>query len=196
MTTKKHQMYDIESMGTRPNAPILSIGACAFDPMTGEIGEKFYRRVDFADAMRYGVADPDTMKWWLKQSDEARAEIVKPGDPLADVLTDLAAFYNRGNDACMWSNGPGFDAVILEYGYHKALGQKAPWPFWNARDVRTVVELAQGLVKKPAAFTKNAVAHNALDDCIFQVGYVSKMWQALRGGSSAPKVETSGDFDI
>lgn len=61
------------------------------------------------------------------------------------------------------------------------MSENAPWPFWNVRDVRTVVQLAEGLVKKPAAFTKDAVAHNALDDCIFQVGYVSKMWQALRG---------------
>ena len=63
------------------------------------------------------------------------------------------------------------------------LGQKTPWPFWNIRDVRTVCQLAEGLVKRPANFTKDKVAHNALDDCIFQVGYVSKMYRALRGMS-------------
>ena len=185
MTTKKNVMFDCETMGTRPNAPVLSVGGCFFDPMTGEIGDKFYARVDLVDAMSFGSADPETMRWWLRQSDEARAEITKKGGKLADVLNELAAFYNKGHDAAMWSNGPSFDAVILEYAFHRCLSQKAPWPFWNVRDVRTVVQLAEGLVKKPAAFTKGGVAHNALDDCIFQVGYVSKMWQALRGKSPA-----------
>lgn len=185
MTTKKNVMFDCETMGTRPNAPVLSVGGCFFDPMTGEIGDKFYASVDLVDAMSFGSADPETMRWWLRQSDEARAEITKKGGKLADVLNELAAFYNKGHDAAVWANGPGFDTAILDYAYHKCLWKTAPWPFWNVRDVRTVVQLAEGLVKKPAAFTKGGVAHNALDDCIFQVGYVSKMWQALRGKSPA-----------
>lgn len=193
MSTKKNCMGDIETLGTRPNAPVLSIGFCFFDPMTGEIGDKFYRRVDIADAMRFGVADPETIRWWFKQSDDARHEVAKKGDPLADVLNDLSKFYNTGHDPSFWSNGPSFDAVILEYAYHRCLGQKAPWPFRNVRDVRTVVQLAEGLEKKPAAFTKGAVAHNALDDCIFQVGYVSKMWQALRGKDDMHPVDPYED---
>jgi hypothetical protein len=180
MTTKNHCMIDIETLSTRPNAPILSVGAAFFDPMTGEVGETFYRRVDIASAMKFGAADPETIRWWLKQNDEARLEIAKSGEPLDEMLNDLNTFYNKGYDAKVWGNGSGFDITILEYAYHRCLSQNAPWPFWNVRDVRTVVQLAEGLVKKPAAFTKDKVAHNALDDCIFQIGYVSKMWAALR----------------
>ena len=181
MTTKKNVMFDCETMGTRPNAPVLSVGGCFFDPMTGEIGDKFYRKIDMVDAMRFGSASGDTLRWWLKQDSDAQAELANGKELLCDVLEDLGKFYNSGHDAAVWGNGPSFDITILDYAYHKCLGKTAPWPFWNVRDVRTVVQLAEGLVKKPAAFTKGGVAHNALDDCIFQVGYVSKMWQALRG---------------
>lgn len=193
MTAKRNLMLDIETLSTWPNAPILSIGACFFDPMTGQIGDKFYRRIDIASAMQFGAADPETVRWWLKQSDDARLEVIKKGDPLHDVLRALSAFYNTGNDACVWGNGSHFDVTITEYAYHRCLSENAPWPFWNVRDVRTVVQLAEGLVKKPAAFTKGGVAHNALDDCIFQVGYVSKMWRALRGGKDADPIDPHAD---
>lgn len=192
-------MVDLETMGTFMNAPVVTVGACFFDPITGDIGDKFYRKVDLVDAMKFGTADPETLRWWLRQEKAAQLELADGKDRLADVLGDLAAFYNRGNDAAIWGNGPTFDITILDYAYFKCLGQKAPWPFWNVRDVRTVVHLAEGLVKKPAAFTKDKVAHNALDDCIFQVGYVSKMWQALRGGSAPvtqPKTEADDDLLI
>lgn len=184
MTIKKHMMKDLETLGTFMNAPIVTIGACFFDPLTGEIGDKFYRKIDMADAMKFGTVDPETLRWWFKQDPAAQKELTSGDSKLSDALRDLASFYNTGNDAVVWSNGPSFDTTILDYAYWKCLGQKAPWPFWNVRDVRTVVQLAEGLVKKPAAFTKGGVAHNALDDCIFQVGYVSKMWQALRGKPS------------
>jgi len=200
MTTLNNLMIDIETLGTRPNAPVTTVGACFFDPMTGEIGAKFYRKVDMVDAMRFGSADAETIRWWLQQDPAAQRELVKGADLLADVLRDLAKFYAQGRDTSVWGNGPTFDITILEYAYYKCLGEKAPWPFWNVRDVRTVVQLAAGLVQKPAAFTKDAVAHNALDDCIFQVAYVSKMWQALRPTSPqpAPKplIDADDDFSI
>lgn len=190
MTTKRNLMLDIETLGAFMNAPVVTIGACFFNPMTGEVGDKFYRKIDMADAMRFGTVDPETLRWWLKQDPAAQKELTSGVLKLSKALSDLVAFYNSGNDAAIWGNGPTFDITILDYAYWKCLGQKAPWPFWNVRDVRTVVQLAEGLVKKPAAFTKGGVAHNALDDCIFQVGYVSKMWQALRG-----KPVTTGPAD-
>lgn len=181
MTTKKNLMLDIETLGTFMNAPVVTIGACFFDPMTGEIGDKFYRKIDMVDAIRHGSANGDTLKWWFTQGADAQKELTSGKELLSEALKALSAFYNTGHVAAVWANGPSFDITILDYAYHKCLGKTAPWPFWNVRDVRTVVQLAEGLVKKPAAFTKGGVAHNALDDCIFQVGYVSKMWQALRG---------------
>lgn len=185
MTTKSNVMIDLETLGTFMNAPVITIGACFFDLASGEIGETFYRKIDIADAMRFGTADAETIRWWLRQDPSAQKELADAKEPMAKVLKDLSAFYNSGNDAKVWGNGPTFDVTILDYAYWKCLGEKAPWPFWNVRDVRTIVHLAEGLEKKPAAFTKNGVAHNALDDCKFQVAYVSKMYRALRGKGPA-----------
>lgn len=193
MTTKQNMMIDLETLGTFMNAPVITIGACFFDLSSGEIGATFYRKIDIADAMRFGTADAETIRWWLRQDPAAQKELADAKEPMAKVLKDLSAFYNSGNDAKVWGNGPTFDITILDYAYWKCLGEKAPWPFWNVRDVRTVVQLAEGLEKKPAAFTKNGVAHNALDDCKFQVGYVSKMYRALRGKVAA-QVESDEDL--
>lgn len=194
MTTRENIMIDIETLGTFMNAPVVTIGACFFDPITGEIGDKFYERIDIAEAMHFGKADAETIRWWLKQDPAAQAELAKQGRKAADVLNKLTAFYRMSRDGKVWGNGPSFDITLLDYQYDRVLNQKTPWKFWNVRDVRTVVQLAEGLVKKPAAFSKDGTAHNALDDCIFQVGYVSKMWQALRG-KAAPALADSDDAD-
>ena len=42
----KDLMIDFETLGLKENAVLLSVGACAFDPATGEIGETFYCAID------------------------------------------------------------------------------------------------------------------------------------------------------
>ncbi len=43
-------MIDLESMGKKPNAPIVSIGAVFFDPQSGELGQEFYTAVNLESA--------------------------------------------------------------------------------------------------------------------------------------------------
>ncbi|MBK0004878.1 3'-5' exonuclease, partial [Erwinia sp. S38] len=40
-----HLMIDLETMGNKPNAAIVSIGAVFFEPDSGEIGNTFYSNV-------------------------------------------------------------------------------------------------------------------------------------------------------
>lgn len=200
MSVMNHLMIDLETIGNTYNSAIVTVGACFFDPETGEIGPKFYRAVDWADAIRHGRVDGETLKWWMQQSDEARAAAVQGKESLADVLNSLADFYNRGRNARPWGNGATFDITILEHAYLRCLGRKAPWDFWNIRDVRTIVDVASGICDRPKTFGKGT-AHNALDDAVFQAEYVSKMWQALRGAkAAAPKssepAATNLDLDI
>jgi len=42
----KDIMLDIETMGIRPTSAIVQLGACYFDRITGEIGDKFFMRTD------------------------------------------------------------------------------------------------------------------------------------------------------
>lgn len=194
METSNHLMVDIETMGTRPNAPIVTIGACYFEPTTGAILSKLYVAVDIQDAFQFGVPDGGTVKWWMTQSDKARNSAIEGKSKLADALGQLAEFYKLGGrNVQVWANGANFDPVLLEYAFGKCLNQGAPWQFWNVRCVRTIVELAKGFVEKPKEFGAGT-AHNALDDAIFQARYVSKMWQFLR--SIRPNASDDDDLEI
>jgi hypothetical protein len=176
--TMMHCMIDIETLGKRPNAPILSIGAVKFDPETGKTSGGFYEAIDPADSFKYGVPDGDTFKWWMMQSDAARNAAVSGKCMLPDALKKLAAFYPNWKEVKVWGNGPSFDMTILEYAYHRALDQEsAPWEFWNIRDCRTIANITG---EWPPKIGGKGVHHNALDDAKHQAAWVSRMWQQLR----------------
>jgi hypothetical protein len=175
-----HLMTDLETMGTRFDAPVIAIGACFFDPNTGAIGEKFYRAIDMSDACRHGRLSGDTVKWWLQQSDDARAAVTAGSQPAAEAFKEFAEFYGKYPNVAVWGNGATFDISILEYAFLKILGQAAPWAFWLVRDCRTIKDIASGIAFVPKV-ARQGTHHQALDDAVFQAQWVSEMWQVLRG---------------
>src|SRR4051812_37876973 len=90
-----HIMVDLETMGTAPGSAIVSLGAVAFDPVAGTLGEEFYRVVSLRSCQRAGLSlDPDTIVWWLQQSEAARAQLNRPdAEDLASVLGWFAAWW-------------------------------------------------------------------------------------------------------
>lgn len=163
-----HVMVDIETLGTKPGSVILSIGACRFDE--DGVGGRFYRAIDVFDSLMHGLkVDEATVGFWRLQSPEARG-VLKPAHYLLDVLADFADFYKaRAIDEpppCLWAKGPDFDLVMLEAAY-AAAGQKKPWSYRAARDVRTVLALGR-YPSVPVEGTK----HNALDDAVNQANQV------------------------
>lgn len=171
-------MIDLETADTRPSAAFVSIGAIKFSPSTGELGDTFYERVDWDDACckHERTMSVSTIKWWLQQNDEARQEICKPGKPLDEVLNLFTEWLP--DDPIVWGNGATFDISMLENAYNF----KAPWKFWNVRDVRTIVDLTQGYVDKGNMV---GTKHDALDDAIHQAKFVSKMYMRIREGLDA-----------
>lgn len=140
----KDYSTDIETFGSRPYSVILSIGIVGFDRDTGEIDDGIELNIDAADCVAKGLRmDASTVLWWLKQSDQARAAIAG-GSSLEYALKMLTNYLNdTGFDkqSRVWGNGSGFDVNLLEDAY-EVQGAKCPWQFWQARDVRTVVDLA------------------------------------------------------
>ena len=139
-----HISIDLETLGTRYDAPIISIGAAYFDPTTGDIGATFYAEVDLPDALRHGTADASTIAWWMRQSDDARAVFSGRQDKetLAYVLCKLHNFVRAHCAAVrVWGNSATFDITILEHAFARC-DLEAPWEFWNIRDMRTAVEIA------------------------------------------------------
>lgn len=181
-----HLMVDMETMGNGPDAPIVSIGAVFFDPSTGNTGAEFYQVVSLESSMSFGMKpDASTIQWWLKQSSEARSAILvdeamglrESLELLADFIAENAA--DGSHTVQLWGNGCSFDNVILRRAYALTDTPFAV-PFWNDRDVRTMVELGKSVGINPRFdIPFEGDMHNALSDARHQVKYVSAIWQRL-----------------
>lgn len=163
-----HIMIDLETMGTRPDAPIIAIGAVAFDVDSDWEWRTFYINVDLQSAVTTGAKiDPSTVMWWLQQSKEARAAFDTKGVDLLAALTKLTEWFGEvsgGADAVqmmvdgVWGNGASFDNTILSESY-KRVGMTPPWPFWKDRCYRTVKSMFPDV-----EMDRSGTHHNALDD--------------------------------
>lgn len=178
-------MLDIETLGTNETAPILSIGAVFFNPENGDLGAAFYKVVDLVSSAQNAIIDADTVKWWMKQSDETRS-IFNQYESVS-LLEGLSAFSTFISDSVdvkkvkVWGNSSTFDNVILRTNYNK-LGLPTPWQFYNDRDVRTIIDLARTIkgIDARKEIPRDGVLHNALDDALYQARYVSLAYQALK----------------
>lgn len=187
-----HLMIDLETLGTKYNAPVIAIGAIFFEPATGALGGKFYGAIDLAEACRYGVPSGDTIRWWMQQSDDARAGVIKGKHPSKFVFERFRDFCKKNCDPKSlkpWGNGATFDISILDFAFPRVLGEAPPWEFWNVRDCRTIRALAGSRINVGAV---KGVAHNALDDSIHQAKWVSEAWQVLNGKA----LPAAADADI
>ena len=181
----RHLMVDLETMGNKSNAPIVSIGTVFFNPNNGNTGAEFYTAVSLESSMLLGgVPDAGTIIWWLKQSPEDRSAIAMAETmPLIDALELFSDFISENSDACsdvqVWGNGASFDNVILRSSYGRA-NIECPWKFRNDRNVRTMTELGKAIGINPRYdIPFDGDMHNALSDARHQVKYVSAIWQQL-----------------
>ncbi|AUU85010.1 exonuclease [Leclercia sp. LSNIH1] len=181
-----HLMVDLETMGKKPGAPIVSIGAVFFAPSSGKTGAEFYQVINLESSMSFGARpDASTILWWLKQSPEARSAIVVDDtvglvealEQFLDFIAENAA--NGSRTVQLWGNGSSFDCSLLEAAFELA-DTPFPIPHWNYRDVRTVVELGKAVgLNSRYEIPFEGDQHNALADARHQVKYVSAIWQRL-----------------
>lgn len=177
-------MVDLETMGNKPDAPIVAIGAVFFEPATGEIGPSFYTPVCLESEVALGaVPDANTIMWWLTQSSEARSAITDNPTPISVALRGLSDFSavvsENSNRISVWGNGASFDNVILRAAYERC---KLPpgWDWYNDLDVRTMVKLGRAIGFDPKRdMPFDGERHNALADAIHQAKYVSAIYQRL-----------------
>jgi len=170
-------MIDLETLSTRPDAVIASIGACRFDPSTGEIDPNtFHHQLMMDDQIRDGRhISASTLRFWLEQSSEAQKEL-RGRDYLSQTLDRFALWVTRSFDECVWSNGASFDIPILEHAYSTVEGLPVPWRHGKVRCYRTL----KALVGTRAVQTFiNPLAHNALEDAIFQAKQAAAYLGAL-----------------
>lgn len=179
-------MLDLETLSTRTDAVVLSIGAVSFTP--DGLQESFYRVLNSTDQAAAGRhVDDGTIAWWAKQSDEARKVLTESTGQSQSVDAALHDFcewvLNQGtiNKVRMWGCGSDFDNVIMAH----LLAQyeiPQPWRFWNNRCFRTWRDMATrqlGTVEAKSCKPANLCAHNALADAEAQAREMVALFKAL-----------------
>ena len=157
-------MLDLETLGTRPECVILTLGAVKFNPYTlEEPTGGLYLRMDADEQIAKGrEVQEDTLQWWMNQAEDIREEAL--GE---EGRVSVEQMYKELNKICVgvqniWAQGPVFDIVILENLYRQ-LGLPCPWQFWQIRDSRTLLSSLGDPREK-----NKAGLHNALEDCVSQ----------------------------
>lgn len=168
-------MLDLETLSTRPNAVILTLGAVKFNPFSlGDPGPGLYIRPDVDEQIAQGrdVQD-ETVNWWMSQAEDVREEALGTDGRIS--VESMYRQLNRflvGADS-IWAQGPLFDFAILENLYRQ-YGWPTPWQYWQIRDSRTLF----GVHGDPRVKGKVGL-HNALEDCVSQATAVQQVYNRL-----------------
>jgi len=183
----KHIMLDIETLATRSDAAIISIGGCVFSldkdaPLAGSdpddtflvsVNQDFYQNPWFAE---YFV-DPSTVEWWDGQGQAAQEAlsinlVETPGDALdvMDRFFERVGFkrnFNFDGDR-VWANPTAFDCVIIRNAasIERSSDNAVPWHYRQETCLRTVFWMNNDQPRRDR--DTDLVAHRADHDAIAQ----------------------------
>lgn len=193
MTKRIDVMIDLETMGLGTNAPILSIGAVAFDLVEDGTIARFHAGISLENSMAAGrQPTASTILWWLQQGEEARRQVCQKcagGGTVTMALRGFAEWMaSLPGEPYVWGNGANFDISILEQAYLDA-GMRAPWGYRNVRCFRTIMA-EFGL---DSDWVKPLVAHDALADAEAQARTLQNCMRLMKGIPKAdPDVDSWG----
>ena len=165
-------VVDLETLGLKTYSPLLTIGACAIDLETGN--ELHFEQHILLDAEDVLQADPQTLLWWLAQSDAARMAIVngqKTACSFQDALQQFGDWLVQLPTSAwtIWGNNAEFDLGKLKYQADKT-DDSASWNYRQERCYRTL-NATYGHLITQAEDARCATAltkHVALDDAIYE----------------------------
>ena len=169
-----HLMIDLETLATTPDAAVLTIGACRFDPKGNDIDTTFYERIKLETQENYNrVINEDTLSWWSQQDKQIQEDAFGEGDDRIDLQDAMKKLYTFGlGTTNVWSHGAIFDIVILE-NICKSFQQAITWKFWEVRDTRTLFDIADININVQGK-------HNALTDAVAQAKAVQQAYKKLK----------------
>lgn len=173
-------MVDIETLSTKRNAAITQLGAVAFNLETGEICDHAVGA--FIEPSPQAVISYDTVSWWTKQSDEARAKVFSsPRNSESEALLGLSMYAAT---TCVdllklrwWAMPPSFDLALLEDMAGRTT-VPVPWAYDAPRCLRTLAEIA-GATKEDRV--KPEIAHDAYHDAKAQALSAIKYYKMIKG---------------
>jgi hypothetical protein len=177
-----HCMIDLETLSTRYDAAVISIGVAIFDD------NKTLDSAGWALSPKsvHGHIDPNTVFWWAQQSEAAREYSFTGKYQSMTAGFELKTLLAKYDVKEVWSKDPHFDHVILASWWDRVhevekfnLGE-FPYHYRAPRSYRT---LEAEVIR--AGFTAdmwqqfNYVAHNPVEDAMTQARAVIKMRQLM-----------------
>lgn len=182
-----HLMVDVETLSTRIDAHVLSVGAVIFDPADSEgfhydRAEKLVEgglRIIIEPEPQGRHIDPGTVMWWLSQDNHSR-EALFNGEPftLKAALQKLGFYVRAYEIEEFWSHGISFDLMILQHAYDQ-LGIIPPWGYRTFRDTRTVFSLLKAS-SYDDLWPDNPAKHDPLWDAACQAAAVQEAIALLK----------------
>ena len=176
-------MLDLETLGTKSDSVILSIGAASFNEES--IISEFYTAINVKSCVEMGLKMyPDTVCWWANQPYAAKKGIFESTTTLPVALSDFSLWIrsmeaNHLDSVRMWGNGEDFDNVLLREAYLR-IGvppSRIPWHFRNNMSYRTLKNLLPHI-----EIERVGEHHNALDDAKSQALHAIKLLKELHYG--------------
>lgn len=193
-----HYMLDLETLSTAPNAHILELALVGFDPNTGKT--KPHRTFSYTFGgnvdQKGAHVSRSTVAWHVQQGGFEKYFI--KDHPYVDFETAIKEmvghFYelkNKGIKVRVWCTGM-FDVDILNSAANRLGLSHQLIRTFDVRDVRTVRQASDDA--KLQDRSSEVVTHNAYEDCIRQIGYVTNVYRALNNGASDGRTtSTAGD---
>jgi hypothetical protein len=178
-------MIDIETLATSEDAEILSIGWALFDDK--RVLQSGVWNCQPQEGRR---RDPDTVRWWLLQSEDARASLFAPApDDLSVALAGLRNLTAKKKPYSIWANGVTFDLGILKHAYNGT----HPWHYGQECCLRSIRRIAMevGLNYKKFRKEHNDIPHSAEADAIVQAKFVIE----VRGRMAWGHANCEGDYE-
>lgn len=171
-------MIDLETMSSRPNAVVVSIGLTAFDKAAVEpMGLRVVLDREEQEKVGRHISE-DTMAWWATQKPEARAVFDEPQVGVSYALGLVTAYIAQHTDGPRhiepWGNGADFDLPIIT-GLFNDFGVPVPWKFYNHRCFRTLKNLLPVRYKMATEEVKNPLKHDCLADARWQAEIASRL---------------------
>lgn len=198
-----HLLIDIETLGTDPDAVVLSI-ACV--PFMLDVHTYFSELVNAGFVVKLHVqeqikthhrtVEDSVAKWWKSQPKEIFDAQVRPSPNDMGLKEGLTLFnkfvagiegYNF-NESYVWSRGNNFDFPILKSLYKDA-GIGVPYNDWRVRDVRTAIDIMAGTDdgKYEVKFGGDGFeAHNPLHDAAMDAARLNELFYIAMNDDDIP----------
>lgn len=183
-------IYDFETLSQDPfNGVVVSLAVLNFDERRfAEDPYGYDELIGSADFIKFNVEEQvrkygrkiqqSTLDWWKEQGDEAKNKL-KPS-PNDVSISELYDYFHDDimiqNCWMVYTRNNTFDPIFLQSIFY-TFGKKDPTPWWNIRDIKSLIQgFTYGHTIKdsfipdvPAGLEKKFVKHDPVHDVAMDV---------------------------